>query len=167
MARNSAASALAISADVGRVLGIDRAADAEPDGDLLAAHLEWLCHGIEQALGQSLSGPWLLTSRQDEGEFVAAHPGNEGVVGGMLQAPRNGAEQLVADDVAEQVVGLLEVIEVDRQKRKARAVLFGLGEGLGDLLGKGGAIGQIGERVMMGEMGDVAVPGEELGSRGA
>jgi hypothetical protein len=46
------------------------------------------------------------------------------------------------------------VIEVDSQKRKARAVLFGLGESLGDLLGKGGAIGQIGERVMMGEMGE-------------
>ena len=67
---------------------------------MLAAHLEWLCHGIEQSIGQSSSGPGLLTGRQDEGEFVAAHPGNEGVVGGMLQAPRNGAEQLVADDVA-------------------------------------------------------------------
>jgi hypothetical protein len=118
-------------------------------------------------VGQSLSGPGLVTGRQDEGEFIAAHPGDEGIVGGMLQAPRDGAEQLVANDVAEQVVGLLEVIEVDRQKRKARAVLFGLGEGLSDLLGEGGAIGQIGERVMMGEMGDVAVPGEELGSRGA
>jgi len=85
---------------------------------LLAAHLERLCHGIEQSIGQSLSGPGLLTGRQDEGEFVAAHPGNEGVVGGMLQAPRNGAEQLVADDVAEQVVGLLEVIEVDRKNAK-------------------------------------------------
>jgi hypothetical protein len=116
--------------DVGRVLGIDRRR-RWADG-ICWPHLE-RCHDARAGAWPKPERPGLLTGRQDEGEFVAAHAGNEGVVGGMLQAPRNGAEQLVADDVTEQVVGLLEVIEVDRQKRKARAVLFGLGESLSDL----------------------------------
>jgi hypothetical protein len=42
------------SINIGGILRVDHAADAEPHGDQLAAHLEGLCHGIEQALGQSL-----------------------------------------------------------------------------------------------------------------
>jgi hypothetical protein len=57
----------------------------------------------------------------------------------MLQAPRNAAEQPVANDMAEQVVGLLEMIEVDGQDSEARAILSGLHESLGELLGEGGA----------------------------
>jgi hypothetical protein len=154
------------SIDIGGVLGIDRAADAEPNGNQLAADLEGLCHGIEQALGQSLRGLGLVTSDQNEGEFIAAHAGNEGVIGGVLQAPRNGAEKLVANNMAEQVVGLLEMIEIDSQDGEARAVVSCAHEGLGELLGKGGAVGQIGERVVMGEMGNVSMPAEELGSGG-
>jgi hypothetical protein len=150
--------------DIGRILGVDRAANAEPNRNQLAAHLEGLCHGIEQALGQSLGRLSLVAGRQDEGEFIAAHPGNEGVGGGVLQASRNGAKQLVANDMAEQVIGLLEMIEIDGQDSEARAVLPRVHEGLRELLGKGRAVGQIGKRVVMGEMGDVAVPGEELGA---
>jgi hypothetical protein len=148
------------SIDIGGVLGIDRAADAEPNGNQLAADLEGLCHGIEQALGQSLRGLGLVTSDQNEGEFIAAHAGNEGVIGGVLQAPRNGAEKLVANNMAEQVVGLLEMIEIDGQDRDAGALRLGAVEGLRQAVCQHGAVRQTRQRVVVCEIGDLLVPGQ-------
>ena len=64
---------------------------------------------------KSRRGLRLLAGRRNERELVAADAGDEGVAGGRLQPPGDRAEQLVADGMPEQVVGLLEMVEVDRQ----------------------------------------------------
>ena len=48
------------------------------------------------------------------------------------EALRDDADQPVADVMAERVVDVLEMIEVDRQNRRAGALAMGVGELLGD-----------------------------------
>ena len=67
---------------------------------------------------------------QDERELVAADAGDEGAVGRDLEPPRDGAQQLIADHVAEDVVGLLELIEIDGQDGEALAACLGALESL-------------------------------------
>jgi hypothetical protein len=73
----------------------------------------------------------------------------------------HGAKQLVADDMAEQVVGLLEMIEVDAEQGEAVAVGLRLVDGLGEMIDERGAVRQSGEIIVMGEMGDVFMSREQ------
>ena len=88
--------------------------------------------------------------RQQDGELVAADAGHElGAGHAGLQARADLAQQPVAGLVAERVVELLEVVEVDQQQRE-----LGLGgaRGGGRLLEAGeqpAAVGEAGQRVVL------------------
>ncbi len=69
--------------------------------------------------------------------------------------------------MAEQVVGLFEMIEVDGQHGEARAGLLRPPASLLEPIGERRAVRQIGQTVMMGEMDDIFVPGEQLRARRA
>jgi hypothetical protein len=150
---------------VGPVVGIDGGADAEADGDVLSLDVERRRERLQEAVGQGLRRQGLLADCGNQGELVAADAGDECPVGCNFQAARNRAKQFVADNVAEHVVGFLEVVEVYGQYREALASRLGTVEHLGELGGKQGAIGQIGERIVVRQVHDLRVARKKLGAR--
>ena len=117
---------------------------------------------LSRRSASAFGGGRLLARLQDEREFIAADARDEGALGRGLEAPGDGAQQLVADRVAEDVVGLLEMIEIDGQDREARALRLGAIEGLREPDRENGAVRQIRQRIVMGEMGDLLVPCHQL-----
>ena len=91
----------------------------------------------------------------DDGEFVPAQPrGDIGLTEAAAQAPGDALQQLVADGMAESVVDALELVDVDIKHGKLPTGLHVLQRPL-QLLAEQYAVWQIGERVVMGEMGDL------------
>ena len=89
--------------------------------------------------------------RQQHGELVAADAGHEvGAGHGGLQARADLAQQAVARGVAERVVELLEVVEVDQQQRELGLDRAGRGRGLVELGEQLAAVGQARQRVVHG-----------------
>ena len=87
----------------------------------------------------------------EHGELVAAEPGDRVVFAHCLsEASCNLLQHLVARRVAERVVDLLEAVQVHRQDGHLTAALLRLGDRLGNTLDKQGAIGEPGERVVLG-----------------
>ena len=83
-------------------------------------------------------------------EFVAAPAGQQvrGPDGGQ-DALRNGAQDVVALDVAVAVVDFLEGVQVDEDDRERRAVAVGLVRGDGEPVFEGAPVGRAGERVAL------------------
>ena len=88
-------------------------------------------------------------------ELVTADPGDEVAAEAAelgVQGPRDGLDELVAGEVAEGVVDLLEPVDVERDDRD-RAPDAGCDvEGLGRALVEGAPVQQPGQRVAVGEL---------------
>ena len=100
---------------------------------------------------------------QQDQELVAAEPREHPRALDPAQAAGDPAQQAVAGAVAEGVVDELEVVEVDEQQRdraaRARAAVHAAAQ-LGLQLG---AVGQPGQRVEVGEAGDLLLRAQALG----
>ena len=85
----------------------------------LVVDLERHAHRIEDALRQTRAIARLHDIRLEQGEFVAAEPG-EMIAGAqhLRQPPRERHDQPVADIVTERIVGLLEMIEIEIEQGK-------------------------------------------------
>ncbi len=88
------------------------------------------------------------------GELVTADPGDEGSgeaaeLGG--QGPRDGLDELVAGEVAEGVVDLLEPVDVQRDDRDGAPDAGRDVEGLRRALVEGAPVQQPGQRVAVGQ----------------
>ena len=81
---------------------------------------------------------------------------------------RDRAQQFVADRVAERVVDRLEIVEVDAEQGEAAAAApLGLPELEIEMLAEEGAVGQAGQTVVEGELGDPLLAlGDAGGHRG-
>ena len=87
-----------------------------------------LADGREQALG-GLERACGLDPRQDHRELVASEPGQHvGAAQAGAQRVAHAGDQLVADRMAERVVDVLEVVEVDRQDGDRAPVALGAAE---------------------------------------
>ena len=118
-------------------------------------------YGWERVIRSRSAISWIWYSRalrsraavaDDEGgELVAAEPGG-GVPGAdRVLEPAGGLdEQLVAGLVADGVVDRLEAVEVDEEHGGAAVAGAAAGERLADALGEQRAVGQVGERVVLG-----------------
>ena len=117
----------------------------------------------------------MLHLRHDDGEFVAAHAGDDvEFARAAAQALADELEQLVADVMAERVVDALELIEVETEHGQAFAALDALDLVI-ELLEQQHAIGQIGQCVVARHVrdavfralpfGDVFVGGEPAAVR--
>jgi hypothetical protein len=101
--------------------------------------------------------------RGDDDELVAAGPPDEGAAAGHGADPAaDGAQHLVADRVAEAVVDRLEVVEVDEQHRDERGLARALGEQRVQALAQGGAVAQAGQRVLVGQVAQLALQARAL-----
>ena len=149
--------------ELGAVLRRQRNADAGVGRQLMAEALAGLAdrvinsrhefHDLGTAAGVGL----------DHGEFVAAEPGDEiGRPEAILDAGSDGLQQFVADMVAERIVDALEFVDVDVEQRELFAVgcLFKLAF---DLFAEQHPVGQVGQRVVMREMGDLFIGAAALG----
>ena len=94
-----------------------------------------------------------LNTVQEYHEFVAADP-SDGIraAHAASQAPGRFAQQLVTHLVAQTIVHLLEVVEVDIQHRQLLA--FAPGQGYGGMLAvvQQVAVGQCGELIVQGDV---------------
>ena len=99
----------------------------------------------------------------DDGELVAAEPGHEiGFAHAGPEADRDRFQQFVADHVSERVVDALELVDVDIKHRKLLAGR-GVRQFALELLVEQRAVRQIGQRVVMGEVGDPFLGAVALG----
>src|SRR6185312_3771689 len=80
---------------------------------------------------------------------------------GVLEAPRDLAQQIIAGPVPERVVDELEAIEVDHQQGELMRLPLGLGDCLGDAVLEQQAVRQPGEDVVRGEVAQLPVSGLE------
>ena len=91
----------------------------------------------------------VVPGRQQDGELVAADAGHElGAGHGGLEPRPDLAQEPVAGLVAERVVELLEVVEVDQQQRELGLGGAGLGRRLLEAREQAAAVGQPGQRVV-------------------
>ncbi len=96
----------------------------------------------------------LLDVALHDGELIASQAA-DGVhlADAGLQPLGDRAQQFVADRMTERVVDLLEVVDVDGEHGKAAAAAH-VGDCLFDAFAEHHAIGQTGERVVAGHVGD-------------
>ncbi len=106
----------------------------------------------------------LVDVRQDDRELVAAEA-RDGVGAPQTAAEDvgDGRDELVAGAVAERVVDVLEVVEVEREHRAAGAVALRRGELAGELLLEAAAVEERGDRVVVGEVLELALEALALG----
>ena len=125
----------------------DGRAQAGLDRDGAAVEAERLVEGVEDAGRDPAGGVDVGDPLQQHGELVPAQAGR-GVAGAQasLEPPGRGHQQLVAGGVAEAVVDVLEVVQVDEQH--GQVGLVGTGQGVLDPLGEQGPVGQAGQAVV-------------------
>ena len=153
------------SRSAGSVSGPLRDGDADrgADEDLVAEQVEGLADLAQQALAEFLGGAEILDVEDDDGELVAAQPG-DGVdlPHRVLQARGGLPDQLVAARVAERVVDGLEAIEVDiEQADLALVARHGKQSAFQPVLEQR-AVRQAGQRVVEGEILRLALAALQL-----
>ena len=91
-------------------------------------------------------------------EFVAVQAGDHlGVADGRADPPGNGFQQFVAELVAEDVVHALEAIEIDDVQREDAIAAACARDLAAEPVAQERAIGKVGQRIVMGQMQEVAL----------
>ena len=149
--------------EVRPVAGSQRDADAGIGGDQMPHAFERLPDRRMDFVNELSGFRPVLDSGLNDGEFVAAEPGRHvGLLETAAQALGDALEQLVADRMAERVVDALELVDVDIEHRQLLARPYRL-ERLFQPLAKQDPVRQVGQRVVMRQMGDLLVGALALG----
>jgi hypothetical protein len=140
---------------VARVIGVDGGSDAGADAKLGIGNRERRLHPLgDPATDGRRRGCGIDVGFElgEHHELVAAMARDD-VAGAAhaFQAPGHLAQELVAGSVAQPVVDELEAVEVDRQQRDSAPVLSGAERSV-EVFGEPRAVGQPGERIVVGEM---------------
>ena len=110
-----------IAQNVGGIAGAavdDGNADRGADDDVVAADRIGRAERIDDAAGDSLQRVGIGLAGGDDGELVAAEPGDQIVAAHDAAQPLRDIEnERVADVMAERIVDVLEVIEIDVEDR--------------------------------------------------
>src|SRR4051812_48079636 len=119
---------------------------------------------LEDALGGVGRLPGGLDALEQHGELVAAEA-RRGVAGADAggEALADLEQDLVAGGVAEAVVDRLEVVEVDEDDGQADVVAAHAADGVADALGEQRAVGEAGDRVVEGLVGELLLERLALG----
>ena len=98
----------------------------------------------------------VLQLRQHDHEFVAAMPADGvGAPDAHRHFPCDGSEQLVAEQVPERVVDVLEAIDIEKEDRQPPLVALGQRKRAGQPVGQQQAVRQIGQRIVARQMGQL------------
>ncbi len=142
---------------VGRRVAIGRGRDADADRhvDPLPVQIDGLIDRVRQPPRERRGVFGIRQVRDDDPELVAPETGDGvGVPQARPQPRRDAFEKVVARGMAEGVVHVFEVVEVEAHESSRRVPLSRPVEGFLDALLKKHAIGQVGQHVMIGEMPD-------------
>ena len=140
--------------EVGTILRRQRNADRGIRGDLMAEAFIGRADRLIDAVDELGDVVRAFDGGLDDGEFVAAEPGHEiGLAHAAAQADGDGLQQFVADHVSERVVDALEFVDVDVEHGKL-PVRRDAGQFVLELFVEQRAVRQVGQRVVMGEVGD-------------
>ncbi|MNC28185.1 hypothetical protein D3C75_763840 [compost metagenome] len=130
-----------------------RDTDAGADHQGTTVHVQRLVQVVEDALGYLLGVAVAGEVVKQDDEFVAAEA--EQLISraqGLFQADCHFHQHAITDVVAEAIVDQLEAVQIDEQQRLVVTALALLPEGLLHLLVKPDAVGQAGQRVVLGGM---------------
>ena len=142
-----------MSAEPPQLLVDHRDADGGADDDVLGVDRVGRAERGDHALGDLHHLVGVVADRGDDGEFVAAEPRHQVVAAQRArQAQRDVADQLVADRMAERVVDVLEVVEVDVEYRGRRGAVRDFLDHRLQPLAEKDAVGQPAQRVVHGQM---------------
>ena len=145
------------------VAGADGDADAGADDHLLPVDLVGAADGFDHATRKRSGVGRLGDVSLQNGKLVATHARDDvGVARERAQPFRDHLEEFVAGGVAEGVVDVLEVVEIEEVCRYLFTA-FGPGKRLFELLIEQDAVGQAGERVVMRHVGDLGLGAALLG----
>ena len=138
----------------GAALVVDhRNADRGADDDVLAADGVGRADRRDDALRQPHHLVAVAADRGNHREFVAAETRHQVAAAQRVRQPqRHVADQLVADMVAERVVDVLEMIEIDIEHRGRRGAVAHLLDHRFQPLAEENAVGQAAKRIVHGEM---------------
>ena len=130
-------------------------ADAGADFDQMIVDLVALAQAIDDAAGEACGIFAGMDVLLEHDEFVAAEAGDK-ILGPQhfAQAVGDRAQQLVAAGMAERVVDLLELVEVDEQQRRQLIGALLGGKQAADLVAEIDPVGQRGEFVVARQMAD-------------
>ena len=109
------------------------------------------------------SGALEVDVGDEDEELVASEPGDDvGRPHGVAEPVGHDAEELVAGRVAVAVVHKLEVVEVDEEHGDRQVAALGARDRLLEVLLEEEAVGQVGQRVVVGQMGEPGLRGDQL-----
>ena len=150
---------------VGRAPGLgDRDAQAGADDEVVVLELERAADALEDPLGGLDRGRQVLDVLEQDRELVAAEPrGGVGRADAGRDPLRHLEQHAVADGVTEAVVDGLEVVEIDEQHRHADALAQGPGHRVAHALVEQRAVGQMGDRIVEGLVGELLLERLALG----
>ena len=135
--------------------GVDADADAGRDRHNSAVKDEALVEGLEDFFGDAAHVLKAGDGGEDGNEFIAAETGDDiAVAEAVGEALGDRFEQEVADLVTVDVVDLFEAVEVDEEEGDLMVLLVGAIESLLKLLVEAFAVGQVGEGVVVGDVGE-------------
>ena len=125
-----------------------RDSDAHTKRNALSIDFVWFAENADNAHGKRGNLVRPLDVLQEDGEFIAAKTGHRiDLANARLQTQRHRTKDLVSDRMAERVVDLLEVVEVEAENCKADTTAE-LGDALLNSLRQKHAIRQFGEGVV-------------------
>ena len=150
----------------------DRDTDTQSDLDLVPVDLEIAAECFDQAIAELPGRRFRRLVGNDQHEFVTADARDERVIGRRLQAAGGLAQKAVAYQMAIDVVGFFEVVEVEAHDGELLAGLCSLIQRLVEMLEERRAIWQSGQGVVVGKirnvllgpalLGDVVENGEQI-----
>ena len=155
------------------VVGEEGDPDAGRDEKLVSLNADRTGDPFQNLLSDLRCVLVLLETRQQNGELIAAHPGDAVFLAERgLQPYGHGFQQLIAQAVAERVVDDLEAIEIEEHDGERPLQPPGVRQGHGQPIAKQTAVGKPGQRVVIGlifdllfgvlSLRDVARDGDEL-----
>ena len=155
-----------VAQNVGGVAGaaVDRRnADRGADDDVVAADHVGRADGGDDAAGDRLERIGIGLAMGDDGEFVAAEARHQILAAHDAAQPLGDVEdELVADVMAERVVDVLEVIEIDVEHRGSRAAGAHVVDHGFEPLAEIDAVGQAAYRIVQSEMAQLRFTGPDL-----
>src|SRR5262245_23766857 len=152
----------------GDMLENDCDADRRTDHDGPIVDRIGSAEGGDQPVGDTLQGPMVGGRAGDHRKLVAADTGDQIVAAQRAAEPlRHGPNELVAGRVAERVVDVLEVIEVDIEYGRGGAALAHPRDRLFQPLAEEDPVGQAAQRIVQRQVTQSRFAGGDGGRRAA
>ena len=127
--------------------------DAGPDQDLPFVHDERLRENIDQLLAGSENPLGRRRIFVHGGELIAAQAAGEAEIQHrLLEPPRNTRQYLIAEGVAQAVVEILEIVDIDEEHAHVTPILHGAPQRMVEQNEQMSAVGKMCQRIMLGKM---------------